>query len=60
MKSKIVQVSYARLMVTAPYENERVEAVATVSEGENPKLVLALLRKWVNEELANKTRRRGK
>jgi DNA repair ATPase RecN len=44
-------VSYSALKNLGNYENEKVHAVATVEEGQDPIAVLNLLKDWVNTQL---------
>ena len=48
---KITSVSYTKLQTLHGYNNERVGATAEVEEGENPDMVLNLLKDWVNGHL---------
>lgn len=48
---KIISVKYERVSNLGGYETERVQAEATVDDGENPVTVAANLKTWVNEQL---------
>ena len=48
---KVTQVSYERLRVTKPYENERVGVVITLDEGETAAQGVTRARKIVDREL---------
>lgn len=48
---KIISVKYERVSNLGGYETERVQAEATVDDGENAVTVAANLKAWVNEQL---------
>lgn len=51
--SRITQVTYRRLHALGNYENETIEATATVDPGQDPDEVLAALKTWVRIQFSD-------
>ena len=50
-KSRITEITYARVKNLGDYENARVEATAVIAEGEKPADIMKRLKSWVKTQL---------
>ena len=50
-RSRITRIVYTELKTLGEYENCRVEAEATVAEGDSPAAVMRRLKKWVTTQV---------